>query len=664
MAYTINRTDGTIVATVSDGQVDQASTDITLIGKNFAGFGEYINENLVKILENFASDAQPSQPLTGQLWYDITENRIKVYSGTEWKAVGTSVLSPSRPLDISTGDFWFDNVNRQLFFYDGVRDYLIGPDYTASQGQSGLIIENIEDASRTNRTIASLYVAGVRIGFYSTSEFTPRVSIPGYDQTSVKIGFNSLNSSYKFNGVATNSEALGGFGLDVFARKNQTNIFTNSFSIATTEGLRVGTSAIPQGHLGIEGTGDVFLRNTSNLRQLKLYASKNDVSVNVFEAQPSNSTGDALYLMKNNANSMTTVGGNMTVSGNLTVQGSTTIVTSEEVKVRDKLIELAVPSVGSPQDIIADGGGIVLKGDTDHSLTWDLTTNIWSLTEGLNIPQGSGYYINGTAIIYDTGTGIALDQSVTSAPGLTQFGNQINLTVDNININDNRISNNGVSGPYSDGGPGNPNDIVIEPRGNLRLVGSPSPLVWGARTSSELTVNQVTESSSLSSTELSELTTKRYVTNIVRTRNIPLTMDITGFYPNEEQPMTIAQVAAELLRICPPNEFELGTLIRISTVRYFVENLTAVTPALTTTILHDVTGAETPGGTSITTGVIREVTTNEIAARRPPRLYPVRGIWVFTLNSNKTAWVEYSPLTEDQTNPTDPLTGLANFIRP
>lgn len=65
MAYTINRTDGTAIATVADGQIDQASTDITIVGKNFSGYGEYINENLVKILENFASDAQPTAPLVG-----------------------------------------------------------------------------------------------------------------------------------------------------------------------------------------------------------------------------------------------------------------------------------------------------------------------------------------------------------------------------------------------------------------------------------------------------------------------------------------------------------------------------------------------------------------------------------------------------------------------
>ena len=40
MAYTINKTDGTILATVADGQIDELSTDLTLVGKNYSGFGE------------------------------------------------------------------------------------------------------------------------------------------------------------------------------------------------------------------------------------------------------------------------------------------------------------------------------------------------------------------------------------------------------------------------------------------------------------------------------------------------------------------------------------------------------------------------------------------------------------------------------------------------
>ena len=82
MAYQINKTDGTIVATVADGQIDTLSTDITLIGKNYSGFGEAFNENLVKILENFSSTTAPLHPVKGQVWFDSAENKLKVYNGT------------------------------------------------------------------------------------------------------------------------------------------------------------------------------------------------------------------------------------------------------------------------------------------------------------------------------------------------------------------------------------------------------------------------------------------------------------------------------------------------------------------------------------------------------------------------------------------------------
>lgn len=663
MAYTINRTDGTAIVTVPDGQIDQASTDIVLIGKNFSGFGEFLNENFVKILENFASDAQPTQPLTGQLWFDVTESRIKVYSGTEWKAVGTSALATSRPLDVSTGDFWFNTSTRQLYFYDGTRDYLLGPDYTASQGVSGTVVENIEDSSRSNRTVTSIYVGGNRVGFFSTSEFTPRIAIPGFDQSAVRVGFNPINSNFRFLGNALNAESLGGLASELFPKINQSNVFTEPQTVQAVEGIRFGNQ--PQGQLAVEGLGDIFVRNLANNRRITLRGTKNNNVFTFLELVPNASGNDQMNIFPDNTTSEVNVTGNMIVRGDLTVQGTSVTVQSQTVQIRDKLLELAVPSSGSPTDSAADGGGIVLKGDTDHSLTWDNSTDTWNFTEALNIPSGTGYKIGGVNVLYDTGTGIELASTVTSAPGLVQFGNQINLTVDNITINNNRISNNGVSSTYFDGDPANPANIEIETRGNLLLIGSPNPKIIGVSSTNEANVSQTQEGiDTLSSTELSEATSKRYVTNLVRTRSIPLTMDITGYYPNEESPMTANEIAAQLLRICPPGEYESNTKIRISTVRYFVENISAVQPALTTTILYDVEGAENPGGATINTGVIREVAANQIPTRIPPRLYVVRGFVVYKLNPSKDTWIVDTPLVEDQAEPTNPVGGLANFIRP
>ena len=75
-AYTIKKTNGTLIATVAEGTIN-TSLDITLIGKSYAGYGEAQNENFVYLLENFANATQPAKPITGQIWFDTSLNKLK-----------------------------------------------------------------------------------------------------------------------------------------------------------------------------------------------------------------------------------------------------------------------------------------------------------------------------------------------------------------------------------------------------------------------------------------------------------------------------------------------------------------------------------------------------------------------------------------------------------
>jgi len=118
MAYTINKTDGTVVTTITDGTVDN-TTSLQLFGKSYSGFGEALNENLVKLLENAASTAAPTAPLKGELWFDTTTNQIKVYDGTSFKPTGGAKSSTSKPTSPSAGDLWLDATNDQVFVYTG-----------------------------------------------------------------------------------------------------------------------------------------------------------------------------------------------------------------------------------------------------------------------------------------------------------------------------------------------------------------------------------------------------------------------------------------------------------------------------------------------------------------------------------------------------------------
>ena len=153
MAYTINKTDGTVVATITDGTVD-TTTSLQLFGKSYSGFGEGLNENLVKLLENGASTSAPSAPLRGELWFDTNTNQIKVYDGTSFKPTGGAKSQATAPTSASAGDLWTDTDDDQLYVYTGSDWQLIGPVYTSGQTLSGWKIETL--ASSGGNKVVSL----------------------------------------------------------------------------------------------------------------------------------------------------------------------------------------------------------------------------------------------------------------------------------------------------------------------------------------------------------------------------------------------------------------------------------------------------------------------------------------------------------------------------
>ena len=126
MAYTINKFDGTLLSTVSDGTIDQ-TTSLRFVGKNYAGYGEIQNENFLHLLESFASSNSPARPVSGQLWFDAGSNKLKFYDGTKFKTTGGAEVSATQPTGLVTGDFWWDTSNEQLYAFNGSSFTLIGP---------------------------------------------------------------------------------------------------------------------------------------------------------------------------------------------------------------------------------------------------------------------------------------------------------------------------------------------------------------------------------------------------------------------------------------------------------------------------------------------------------------------------------------------------------
>ena len=205
MAYTINKTDGTILATITDGTIDN-STSLTLFGKSYSGFGEALNENLVKLLENAASTSTPTTPLTGELWFDKNTSQLKVYDGSSFKPAGGAKSQASQPGSASAGDMFHDTDDDQVYVYTGSAWLLVGPSYTSGQTQSGWLIETLA-SSGGNKVVSSMYAGGTRVCILSKETFTPSVTQTGF--ASIKAGI-TLNSSLGavFEGTNTQASAI------------------------------------------------------------------------------------------------------------------------------------------------------------------------------------------------------------------------------------------------------------------------------------------------------------------------------------------------------------------------------------------------------------------------------------------------------------------------
>jgi hypothetical protein len=245
MAYTINRWDGTAIAVIEDGTVNQ-SLDIKLIGKNYAGYGEIQNENFIHVLENFAGGTSPANAVRGQLWYDSGNKKLKIYTGDvvgavkQWKSIGGAEYSNTEPVYPNNGDFWFDRNRDQLKVRTGDNWLSIGPQ-NAGAGVTQMVSKQVRGfpiGSTTPQTY-SIIVANINdIPVYITSreEFTLDVS----DPDSVIIGFNLIKKgltlqevdditgvsgtpTYLYWGTASNSLRLGGFLASDFVRSGSSN---------------------------------------------------------------------------------------------------------------------------------------------------------------------------------------------------------------------------------------------------------------------------------------------------------------------------------------------------------------------------------------------------------------------------------------------------------
>lgn len=549
MSYKINQSDGTLLVDLIDGKIDVATTDVTLVGRNYTGYGEAFNENFVKMLENFASTVQPTNPLRGQIWYDTSVGRLKVYDGTEFRGTDTTTYAALQPSMVA-GDLWVNATDKQLYFSDGSQIFRAGPTYTRTQGQTECDAITLTDSNGFSKTVARWTVGGNLVAIVASEDFTAPVIdanvalIPGFP-TQIKAGvnINPTYSTFAWNGTATNANNL----IDT-----ANNVYAASDFLRVSPNLDVTTYQTTNQHLHINNDRGLLIGDVSRLsvstdttslnRDIIMRAFRDNANIKI-QTSVNGSPDDAITIDTSNRRvgifnaepaAMLHIGTSdsavddtsIIIEGNLTVRGDSSSLDVSTLRVEDKQIELAITD-GSTllTNAQVDDGGVVLRASGEEKKwTWKDATDSWTASTNIDVADGRVYKINNTTVLSIN----ELHNSVTQATGLVRVGTLEELTVDNISLNASTITtttglNLNVNG-----------DIQLTSTSKIRNIAEPALD--------------------------NDAATKIYVDDSTKSTDIWLSVDSTG--------LTDAQIAALINDLVPASTKNNGVSARVHCTEY------------------------------------------------------------------------------------------------
>lgn len=289
MAYTIDRYNRSILTVVEDGTIDQ-TTDLKLVGKNYAGYGEIQNENFVYLLENFAGGTPPPKAISGQIWFDSNTSKLKFYDGTKFRTTGGAEISGSAPTGLTEGDFWWDTANEQLYAYNGTDFILVGPQ-DAGEGVTQMQSRTVRDTGGTAHSVILSVINDTVVTIISNNAFTidntdAENVIPGFDV--VKRGITMVNTlastggrtstDHVFWGTASNAQKLNGLDASsyVVSVSGSPTSFSelvqfsdDGFSVGDSNDLKVSIQNDNEAVISNEVGTKILFKTKDTLGQLK-----------------------------------------------------------------------------------------------------------------------------------------------------------------------------------------------------------------------------------------------------------------------------------------------------------------------------------------------------------------------------------------------------------
>jgi hypothetical protein len=405
MSYSFTISDGAVSFNIPAGNLDYSS-GLILPGPNTPGYGLYLNQNLAKLLNSFASNTAPQTTnLEGQLWFNKSSQSLNVFTNQGFKPVSGVTNSTTQPGIAKNGDIWFDTTRNQTFLYNEGLFNLVGPTYTKAQGISGAIPVAVQDGFNVGvvRNILKFQYGNTVFATVSGDpSFTPLDAIPGFATINPGITFNS--------GIAAtiNSNLVGN------VVGNLVGDVTGNITASRLSGTLTGTVI---GNLFGDVSGTT-LRGTL----IGDFSSITGLATNF-------SSGNVLI-----------TGGNVTVTNSTSTRTSTTTLSATT----------ATATNFSSGNVLITGGTASLNTLTATAGTiYNLTSTGVAISGGsatglLNVGATNGYIQNfsvGNILISASGGGGAIDGVNTMSATVGYFNNfsSSNVIVSGGSVNDTQI---------------------------------------------------------------------------------------------------------------------------------------------------------------------------------------------------------------------------------
>lgn len=316
MPYTINHSDKDRSIPINDREIDNTSTSLTFVGKNYPSYARPIAENFLHLLENFASSAPPDNPTVGQLWYDtddtsaIVKPQLKVWDNTNWVSATNVFKGVSKPVGARIGDIWIDIAKQQLYIYSGLSGgqfaqsgtggeeaswLLIGPQFSAGSS-TGPVADKIYDITNKPHNIIKFVIGIIEdetvspplvrtevAAIVSFTTFTPKATIPGFSTINVGLNLSSSKVS-KVWGTAHQAENLVS-GNEVISaanvlRKDASSTTNYKLNVAHGDGIAVGAS-LATGISNVDAVTTVIYNKQDNSRLVVKLNQTNDEVLSV-----------------------------------------------------------------------------------------------------------------------------------------------------------------------------------------------------------------------------------------------------------------------------------------------------------------------------------------------------------------------------------------------